>query len=65
MKEKTNKHINVERDKIIQGQALQQEAAFTFDRCLIPRERTKDRALKIAIYTFLFVTAMPIFVGYG
>lgn len=65
MEKITDKQIIVEKDKIIQGQALHQEVAFTFDRGLVIRERAKEQALKIAIYTFLIVTAMPIFLGYA
>ncbi len=65
MEERKEKQIDFERDKAIQAQVLRQEATFTFDRGMILRERAKERALKIAIYTFLIVTAMPIFLGYA
>lgn len=39
--------------------------SFEFDRRLIGREKQKDRLLKVLMYSFLTVTALPIFLGYA
>ena len=57
--------MKVDRDKVTQIQDLQGETTFTFDRGTVLRDKSKERALKIAMYTFLIITSMPIFLGYA
>jgi len=65
MEETADKQIKVERAKVARIQDLQGETTFTFDRGMVLRDKSKERALKIAMYTFLIITATPIFLGYA